>query len=244
MDRASADVVIVCGGLGTRLRSVLHGLPKSMAPINGHPFLDLIVDHVLAHGFRRIIFCTGYYGDRIAEHFGHRTDFEPIMSQENIPLGTAGALRGCRFLLKTDTTLVLNGDSLCRFDLRDFLDAHQGRQAVATIAVVPANDRTDGGGIVVDEEGRILAFHEKQAGQYLNAGIYAVRTSEIDQFPESLPSSLERDVFPQLTNGGLHSYVCRAPLFDIGTPARLAEFRALQKKSAQVESSRAQSMWA
>jgi NDP-sugar pyrophosphorylase family protein len=214
-----------------------------MAPINGRPFLDLVVNHVISHGFRRIIFCTGYRGEWIAQHFSPRIDIDAIMSHEDAPLGTAGALRGCRSLLNTVTTLVLNGDSLCRIDLRAFLAAHQGKQTVATIAVVPSNDRTDGGGVIVDEQGRILAFHEKQAGQYLNAGIYAIQTSAIDQFPESIPSSLERDIFPRLMNGGLHSYICRAPLFDIGTPARLAEFQALQRNSAKVGSRQVQCVY-
>jgi mannose-1-phosphate guanylyltransferase len=118
---------------------------------------------------------------------------------------------------------------LCKIDLHGLLARHHGGQAAATIAAVPANERTDGGGMTLDAQGRVVAFHEKAGGQYLNAGIYAIQTAVIGQFPESLPCSIERDIFPGLLAGKLSSYVCRAPLYDIGTPARLAEFQALQR---------------
>lgn len=233
MHHEPSDVVILCGGLGTRLQPVLKDRPKPMAPINGRPFLDLVVDHILSHGFRRIVFCTGHHGDWIAQHVSRRSDCEAIISQEPTPLGTAGALRACRFKLATPTTLVMNGDSLCRIDLHAFLTAHQSRQAVATMAVIPSNGRTDAGGVTMDACGRICAFQEKQTGSFLNAGIYAVQRQAIDGIPDSAPCSLERDIFPQLTDGRLYGYACEVPLYDIGTPARLAAFEALDKDTTE-----------
>jgi NDP-sugar pyrophosphorylase family protein len=204
-----------------------------MALINGRPFLDLVVDHVLSYGLRRIVFCTGHHGDWIAQHVSRRTDCEAIISQEQTPLGTAGALRACGSLLTTPTILVLNGDSLCRIDLHAFLTAHHNRQAVATMAVIPSNGRTDAGGVTMDACGRIRTFQEKQSGSFLNAGIYAVQRHLIDDIPDSAPCSLERDIFPQLTDGRLYGYACTVPLYDIGTPARLAAFEALEKDSTK-----------
>jgi NDP-sugar pyrophosphorylase family protein len=231
MKHASSDVVILCGGLGTRLTPVLQDRPKPMAPINGRPFLDLVVDHVLSYGFRRIVFCTGHHGDWIAKHVSRRSDCEAIVSHEKAQLGTAGALRASRPLLTTATTLVLNGDSLCRIDLHALLALHQDRQALATMAVIPSNDRTDAGGVTMDELGWIRSFHEKQQAPFLNAGIYAIQTPAIHDIPDSVPCSLERDLFPRLLDGKLYGYACDVPLYDIGTPARLAAFEALDKET-------------
>lgn len=233
MKHASSDVVILCGGLGTRLRPVLQDRPKPMAPVNGRPFLDLVVDHVLSYGFRRIVFCTGHRGDWIMQHVSGRSDCEAIVSHETTPLGTAGALRACRSLLTTTTTLVLNGDSLCRIDLHALLALHHNRQAEATMAVIPSNDRADAGRVTMDTLGRILSFQEQQQAPFLNAGIYAIRTPAIHHIPDSIPCSLERDLFPRLLDGRLFGYTCDVPLYDIGTPARLAAFQALDKETTE-----------
>jgi NDP-sugar pyrophosphorylase family protein len=231
MKHTSSDVVILCGGLGTRLKPVLHDRPKPMAQINGRPFLDLVVDHVLSYGFRRIVFCTGHHGEWIAQHVSRRSDCAAIISHEQTQLGTAGALRACRSLLTTPTTLVLNGDSLCRIDLHALQALHYDRQAMATMAVVPANGRPDAGGVTMDELGRIRSFQEKHQAPFLNAGIYAIQTATIQDIPDSVPCSLERDLFPSLLDGRLYGYACDVPLYDIGTPARLAAFQAFDKET-------------
>ncbi|MBH0201261.1 MAG: NTP transferase domain-containing protein [Nitrospira sp.] len=233
MSHTLCDAVILCGGLGTRLQPALKDRPKPMAPINGRPFLDLVIDHVLSHGFRRIVFCTGHHGDWIAQHVSRRSDCEAIISHEQTPLGTAGALRACSSQLTGATTLVLNGDSLCRIDLQALVARHRHRQAVATMAVIPSNDRTDAGGVRMDELGWIHSFQEKQPAPFLNAGIYVIQTNAIHLIPESGPCSLERDFFPRLADGRLYGYVCEVPLYDIGTPARLAAFEALDKDTTE-----------
>jgi NDP-sugar pyrophosphorylase family protein len=232
MKHTPADVVILCGGLGARLQPVLQDRPKPMAPINGRPFLDLVVDHILSYGFHRIVFCTGHHGDWIAQYVRRRSDCEAIVSHEQTLLGTAGALRACRSLIKTPTTLVLNGDSLCRIDLHALLALHHGKHAAATMAVVPSNGRADAGGVTIDDGGGIRSFCEKQPALFLNAGIYAIRTEAIQLIPDSAPCSLEQEFFPRLLDGRLYGYVCDVPLYDIGTPARLAEFQALDKETS------------
>lgn len=233
MDTACFDVVILCGGSGTRLRTVLHDRPKPMVPINGRPFLDLVVNHVIAHRFRRIIFCTGYRGEWIAQHFNRRTDIDAIMSHEDTPLGTAGALRACRHALRASTVLVLNGDSLCAIDLTAFLTEHRRNNASVTVAVVPADDRSDGGGITLDSQHRIMSFNEKTRSMYLNAGIYALDPMFLDQIPERTPCSLEHDMFPVMLEQGIRAVIAHAHVHDIGTPARLDAFRTWMSTSTE-----------
>ena len=87
------DVIILCGGLGTRLRAVLDDRPKPMAPIDGRPFLDLIVEHVTAYGFYRFIFCTGHMGEWIANHFRDRTEITAVISRNHETLVAWGSVR-------------------------------------------------------------------------------------------------------------------------------------------------------
>lgn len=223
------DVVILCGGLGTRLRSVVSDRPKPMALIQQRPFLGLVIDHLVSQHFTRIIFSTGYQGACIEDYVSTRIDVDAVVSQEEQPLGTAGALRACLPLINTETVLVLNGDSLCRIDFQDLLATHRQHSALATLAVVPTNGRSDGGGLTVDLGGRILTFREKEAAPYLNAGIYAIQTRHVGQIAPGTSCSLERDIFPPLAGHGLFGHISGAPLYDIGTPERLAAFQALQK---------------
>lgn len=232
MNHRLPDIVILCGGLGTRLRSVVSDRPKPMALIHDRPFLDWVVDHVLSQGFTRIIFATGHRGEWIARHYEGRRDFMAVMAHEDQPRGTAGALRACRPLIETDTVVVMNGDSLCRLDLHRLLAAHVEREARATLAAVPAGNRTDGGSVSIDTRGQIVGFGEKQAGPVMNAGIYAIAAPLLDTIPATVPCSLERDVFPDLCGKGLYAFVTDTPVYDIGTPARLAEFEAMAYRAA------------
>lgn len=223
MNQRLPDVVILCGGLGTRLRSVVSDRPKSMAMVQDRPFLDWVVGHVRSHGFTRIIFATGHLGEWIIRHYEERRDFTAVMAHENGPRGTAGALRACRSLIETDTVVVMNGDSLCRLDLHGLLAVHAERGGCATLAGVSTGTRSDGGNLIIDSQGRIVGFEEKQPGPVMNAGVYALATSLIGTIPESVPCSLEREVFPRLCGNGLFIFMTDMPVYDIGTPTRLAE---------------------
>jgi mannose-1-phosphate guanylyltransferase len=104
-------------------------------------------------------------------------------------------------------------------------EAHRRRSAQVTIAAVPAKDKAEYGSIVMDEDGRILKFSEKtdaKDGRLINAGVYVFERTVIDAIADSVPLSLEKDVFPRLVAGRLLAYRCKGPLLDIGSPERYA----------------------
>ena len=227
------DVVILCGGLGTRLRSVVSDRPKPMALIHGRPFLDLLVDQIVSYGFRRIILCVGYRADFIKAHFASRTDCEILFSQEPTPLGTAGALRLSIPLLKTRTVLVFNGDSYCPIDAAALIDFHRLKKAIGTLALLPAAKGRAGGVVTVDENDRVTEFAEKPAPDvsgHFNAGIYVFERRAFDAIPEATACSLEMDVLPSL-RPHLYGFDMEAPLYDIGTPEGLRAFIAFHGQS-------------
>ena len=90
---AEIDVLVLCGGVGSRLHPLISDRPKGMALIGGRPFLDILVEDLLKQGFRRIIFCVGHLKEQIIARYKSRDDAEYLFSQEDVPLGTGGAVQ-------------------------------------------------------------------------------------------------------------------------------------------------------
>lgn len=219
------QALILCGGLGTRLRSVLPDTPKGLAEVAGRPFLDILTDELVHSGVRRFVLCTGYGAEQIAAHFGGRRDAEFLISAEDRPLGTGGAVAHALPRVAGDAFFVVNGDSFCRVSYRDLLDAHLRRGALISVVATPAIGRTDVGAIAVDVKQRIVEFSEKPGsvqGTYVNAGIYAMQREAMALAPGSGAFSLERDLFPRVVQAGrCYAFPAEGPLIDIGTPDRL-----------------------
>ncbi len=216
------DAVILCGGKGTRLKSVVSDRPKPMAALNEKPFLELVINYAAGFGFRRFILCAGYMGELIEAHFAEaRGDYEVVVAREAEPLDTAGAVKNAEHLIRTPRFLVMNGDSICNTDLRAFAAFHAAKKAVASVAVTKVDSPGAFGSIVKDENGRLLAFREKTgAGTgYANAGIYIFEKTALAAVPAGVRYSMEKDFFPALAaGGGVYAYETAGRIFDIGTP--------------------------
>ncbi len=225
---AECDLVVLCGGLGTRLRPAVSDRPKSLVMIDDLPFLDFILDHFVSHGIARIILCTGYLGDCIDEQYASlRHPYELVISREPFPMGTAGALKQAERLIHSDPFIVVNGDSLIDVDPNELLKLHAIKQGWATITLASADARHDVGFVTLDARGQVTAFSEKrpsQASPYGNAGIYVFRHAVLTEIPERRPVSIELDMLPGLLPRGVFGFVSDAPLYDIGTPERLVTF--------------------
>lgn len=225
----AVDLLVLCGGFGTRLRSAVGDRPKSMAMIGERPFLDFIIEHFAQRGVERIVLCTGYMGDYIEQWYaGTPRPCELVMSRESSPMGTAGALRLAAPLIRTDPFIVANGDSLLDVDPNALLEFHAAKRACATVTLVNAGARADVGFVALDGLSRITAFSEKRpdaSSRYHNAGVYAIGRSLLDRIPGDRPCSLETEVLPSVLPRGVFGFVTDAPLYDIGTPERLAGFR-------------------
>lgn len=230
MGLSELSAALLCGGLGTRLRPLVADRQKTMAAVGAKPFLQILVEWAAAQGLRRFVFCVGYQGEQVEDFFrGRYPGLDLVFSRESSPLGTAGALKHCEKLLGGATSLVFNGDSFCPLDLASFLDFHRRRPSVASLAVASAGSRTDGGTITLDDDGRIIAFEEKTArtSGRLNAGIYLLEPAALAAIPAGRPCSIEKELFPALLDRGVYGHETTEPLYDIGTPERLEEFRRI-----------------
>jgi len=226
---ANIDVVILCGGMGTRLRSVVADRPKPMAIVDRRPFLDIVIDPFRRAGFRRCVLCTGHLSEAIEAFYqGPSADLEIVISREPAPLGTAGAVRHAEHWIRSDPFLVANGDSLCKVDLAAFVRFHQASGAALSMVVAPSQDPKDYGTVIVDSSQRITAFAEKagaRPGGLISAGIYLLGRQVLSLIPAGVKSSLEYDVFPNMVAQPCYAFVGSGPVLDIGTPERLRKAR-------------------
>lgn len=214
--------VILAGGLGTRLRAVVSDRPKVLAGIGGKPFLAYLLDHLSASGCRIVVLCTGFLGEQIRQIFGDRyRDLQLSYSRESSPLGTAGALRLALPLVKSESVLIMNGDSFCDANLNSFWEWHVKQKAAASMLLVKMPDTKRYGRVMVNADGRILSFDEKDdkgAPGWINAGIYLVEQVMLRKIAEDRAVSLEREMFPAWMGQGLYGYSSEARFLDIGTP--------------------------
>jgi NDP-sugar pyrophosphorylase family protein len=225
--------VILAGGLGTRLRSSIGDLPKPLAPINGRPFLEYLLQWLRRQVLTRVVLCVGYRHELIEDYFGDGSvlGMQISYSVEEKPLGTGGALANARAYLGSPF-LVMNGDTFFDADLAPLLAAHMADDVPATMSLVSVPDTTRYGAVALDAGSYITHFIEKGSsgpGQ-INAGVYALSSSVFDYFPPRLPISLEKDVFTRLAQQHqLRGCLLHGYHIDIGTPESFAEFNRIQQ---------------
>jgi len=232
------DVIILCGGVGLRLRSLVGDLPKAMANVAGRPFLELLIRQLRRYGFWRVVLAVGYGRELVRWHFGERMfDVRIEYSAESSPLGTGGALRKALDLVESEYVLIMNGDSYTNADLAAFVAASLEAKVDASMLVVPADGRDDGGTVFLDKKGALLRFEEKKdspAAPYLNSGIYVMSRQLLYEIPRGTEVSLERELLGRWLGEGknIKGFVSDGPCIDIGTPER---FCRAQKALTNVE---------
>lgn len=220
------EAIILAGGLGTRLRSVVPEVPKPLAPINGRPFLEYLLDYWIGQGITRFILAVGYRHDLIRQHFGGSYRNTPIVySIEERPLGTGGGLLlAVRELEKHGPVLVLNGDTYFVVALNAMLAFHGAQNAVITMALFEATDAGRYHCVELDKEHRVTHFVENSTSQnyVANGGVYIFDDmyKMKNCWPSDSPLSLERDILPAEIKNKTAVFGFRpgAGFIDIGIP--------------------------
>jgi NDP-sugar pyrophosphorylase family protein len=224
--------VLLVGGMGTRLRSVVATAPKPMAKVGDRPFLELLARQLCHQGIRRLVLCTGYLAEEIEKALGdgQALDVTIEYSKEPFALGTAGAVKLAEsFLLDVPDFVVMNGDSFMEIDFRELIRFHRQAGGIATMAVLQMKNRMRYGTVQVTPGGRVSGFTEKSdsdSAGLVNAGIYVFDRKVFEYLPEG-PASLEKDVFPKLLEHGVYASEQRGVFIDIGTPEDYARAQDL-----------------
>jgi D-glycero-alpha-D-manno-heptose 1-phosphate guanylyltransferase len=225
-DFSNLSAAILVGGFGTRLRAVVADRQKVLAEVNNRPFLSYILDQLASSGIQNVVLCTGYHAEQVKEIIGNTYKSLQIdYSVEDIPLGTAGAIRQALPILKSDPFLVLNGDSFCEFSLASLWDFHQESHARATLLLQEVEDTSRYGRVEVDSNGEVKQFIEKneRGGRgWINAGVYLLNQSLIQRIEPGKNISIEKDIFPNWIGQGLFGFQGQGRFLDIGTPESYA----------------------
>jgi NDP-sugar pyrophosphorylase family protein len=230
-DLSNITAVILAGGFGTRLQSVVSDRSKVIAEICGRPFITYLFDQLLSCRINHVVLCTGYRGDQIKKTCGNAYKSLTIgYSDEPIPLGTAGALRNALSHFNSDQILALNGDSYCAADITAFWDWHKAKCAWGTLLLTKVGDARRYGSVETDSQGIILRFNEKGANSgpgLINAGIYILSKQLVFSISSGKRVSLEQEMFPQWIGRKFYGCSSKGRFIDIGTPedyARAASF--------------------
>lgn len=218
---------MLVGGKGTRLKSVVSDRPKPMAEVAGKPFLEWILLALRDRGVTRIVLCSGYMPEFIEDYFGDGTELGMKFSYsvDPYPLGTGGAVRYSLEHISGGRFLVLNGDTYCEFDIEALKRTHIDSGGAATIWTTKVEDSHRFGSMDLAADNSVTAFHEKQASRgpgVVNAGIYLIERTTMNDIPAGKVVSLETEVFPDLVGNGLYSASGDAPFLDMGTPDSFA----------------------
>jgi D-glycero-D-manno-heptose 1,7-bisphosphate phosphatase len=222
------QAVILCGGLGTRLGGLTAETPKPLLPVDGNPFLDVLLFELGRHGVRRILLLAGFAAPRILDYAAatpvkKRFGLEIEISVEPQRAGTGGAIWHARNRLD-ESFFLLNGDSWFDINLLDLANRlASGPSAIGAIALRRLADASRYG-VVEIHQGQITQFRERPGhpgSALVSAGVYAFRRGLIGKLGPCC--SLEEDVFPLLASAGALVGVAFDGYFiDIGVPEAFA----------------------
>lgn len=221
MTSRTDQAIILAGGFGTRLRSVVSDVPKPLAPVGGRPFIAWMLDALAAQGIRRAILATGFMGESVVDACGdHWQGMQLAYSQESKPLGTGGAIALAFSLVHGDACLVLNGDTWLAFDHADFDRGWRASDARLAIALAEVDDVSRYGAVQIEQR-RVTGLVEKGhlGPGYINAGVYGVRRSLLGEFPVRENFSFENEVLvPAIKREPVFGYTRTRDFIDIGVP--------------------------
>ena len=234
------QAVLLAGGLGTRLRSVVSDRPKPMALIEGRPFMEYVIRGLARHGITDIIFAVGYKGSMVEEHFKDGTDMGIHVSYayEEELLGTAGAIKNAGKFVTEDQFFVLNADTFYQLDYSR-LTALAGEKNLDMALVLREVEDVSRYGAATLENQMLTGFNEKLKAAdgeekrpgTINGGVDLLKKSLLDEIPEG-KVSLEQEMIPRWMKEGkrLGGFVNDGYFIDIGIPEDYFRFQEDVKK--------------
>ncbi|MCR6718755.1 MAG: HAD-IIIA family hydrolase [Chitinophagaceae bacterium] len=224
------EAIILAGGLGTRLKSAVPDLPKCMAPVAGRPFIYYVINYLRNQGIERIVFSLGYKHE-IVERYLHdefsTLDYDCAIEAE--PLGTGGAIKLAASLCKSDTIVVVNGDTIFEVDLLNLAERAAASDSICTLSLKPMLQFDRYGSVVTNDSGKIISFEEKKWKEQgnINGGLYLLKRSLFTQFEFPDRFSFETDFLQnEKFRYLLSAFVDEGYFIDIGIPD---DFQKAQK---------------
>ena len=220
------EVIVLAGGLGTRLRSVVSDVPKCMAPVAGKPFLHYLTDYLIHQGINHFIFSVGYKHEIIEDYF-HKNyaHLKYQFSLENEPLGTGGAIQLACKKTSGENALICNGDTLYNIDVRKLSGFHEENGAECTLCLKPMKDFDRYGVVDLNEDHSVKSFREKKYYEngLINGGVYSLNVVAFlkEELPERFSFEkeyLEKKINNKKENLKIYGLIQDEYFIDIGIP--------------------------
>lgn len=229
-----SEAIVLAGGLGTRLKSEVPGLPKCLAPVAGKPFLDWLLGYYRNQGIRRFVFALGYMKEDIEQFV--ESKFSPpeyAFSLEHEPLGTGGALyQACHHASSSDV-VVLNADTFFRLNLEEISSFHQDRKSACTVALKQMQGVDRYGTVELNSQQQLIGFSEKKYMEsgFINGGVYILNVPAFLSMSFPAVFSFEKDYLEKkYRDGKIFGIVSPGYFIDIGIPE---DYRRAQSELIQ-----------
>lgn len=223
------EAIVLAGGLGTRLRSIISDVPKPMAPIDNDntPFLEVIMKNLKLNGVTHVVLSIGYKGNIIKEYFGDSYNGMHVdYSFEHEPLLTGGAIKKAKTLCNEKDFFIINGDTFLDIDYKNMYEYHKKNDSKLTMAIKKTNDVSRYGTVDICN-GNVKSFQEKGVVMegMINAGVYCM--NDVLSFSDfGNKFSFEKD-FLQKTVMKIFTYEVKGKFLDIGVPTDYMSFKQM-----------------
>jgi len=218
-------VIILAGGLGTRLKSVLPDTPKCLAPINAKPFIGLLINYLKKQGINKFIFSLGFKSEQVIKYLdNHFKDTNIFYSIESEQLGTGGAIKLALLKVTSEEVLVINGDTFFNNNLNLFYKFHQRSGSSFTIALTKVENNNRFGSVVLNDKNEVISFSEKnnKSSVLINAGQYIINKKNFSTYKTDNKFSIELDFFQKKTDEKkIYGFEYASDFIDIGIPEDL-----------------------
>jgi len=215
------ESIILSGGFGTRLRSVVSDLPKPMAPVAGKPFLEYLLNFLLKYNIQHVVLSVGFKHEKISDYFGNKyKGIDISYAIEDTPLGTGGGIQNALKYIHGKSCYLLNGDSFINVDLYDFYKFHQETNSTMSLSLKKLQN-FDRYGAVQIRENRVVGFESKKFRKegFMNSGVYIIPENLFKNKEFNSTFSFEDDFLSKYSHLiKMGAYLTNAYFVDIGIP--------------------------
>ncbi len=225
------QVVILAGGLATRLRPLTERVPKSMIRINEKPFLEYQIELLKKNRITNVLLCTGHLGSQIKDYFvdGEKFGVRLEYSEEKEELlGTGGALKKAKNLLE-DEFFVMYGDSYLILDYQEIAGYFHKFNKLGLMVVYKNYNEFDKSNVVV-KNGFVKLYDKRDSSPemiYIDEGISILRKEILSDFPSHTPFLLDKIFQRLISKGELLAFETKQRFFEIGSSEGLSDFKKL-----------------
>lgn len=230
------QAIILAGGFGTRLKSLVDNIPKPMADINGKPFLEYLLNYLNKQNINNIIFSVGYKNEIIKDYFkNYFNGINISYSTEKNPLGTGGAIKKALEFVKNDDCFIINGDTFFEANLDDLYQLHKSKNADVILSLKQMKNFDRYGTVKINENNKIICFEEKkyQESGFINGGVCIIKKNLFEKFNLEEKFSFESDFIEKYyKNLNIYGILFDKYFIDIGIPE---DYERSKKEFAEFE---------